>query len=312
MSQKVRKGVIAVAGHGTRFLPATKSMPKEMLPIIDTPIVQYIVEEMVEAGIEQIIFVTSSDKRALEDHFDHSLELEHHLEEQGKLDRLEKIAKLPNMASFVYIRQKGPYGNGTPCLNVKDIIGNEPFIYAFGDDLVKSKVSFTKQLIETYEKTGASCVLGAQEVPMEEIHKYGCYALKDGTSDMEISRIVEKPKREEAPSNLAGFGRYLLDPAIFGVLESLKLGKDNELWLMDGVDELMRSGHKVVAQSVQDGQWITTGDPLNFLKATVEYLKDRDDLRDQFKQYLYDSQFLSGNDSSFLHGRISSEINFSV
>lgn len=288
----VRKGVIAVAGHGTRFLPATKVMPKEMLPIIDTPIVQYIVEEMVEAGIEQIIFVTSSDKRALEDHFDHSHELEYHLKEQGKLDRLDKISKIANMASFVYIRQKGPYGNGTPCLNVRDIIGNEPFIYAFGDDLVKSKVSFTRQLVDTYHRTGASCVLGAQEVPIDEIHKYGCYGLVPGSNDLQIEKIVEKPKATEAPSNLAGFGRYLLDPAIFAVLEEAQLGKDNELWLMDAVATLIGQGHKVVAQNVVEGQWITTGDPLNFLKATVEYLKDRDDLRDAFKQYLYDSQFL--------------------
>lgn len=289
----VRKGVIAVAGHGTRFLPATKSMPKEMLPIIDTPIVQYIVEEMIQAGITQIIFVTSSDKRALEDHFDHSFELEYHLKEQGKLDRLEKINRLPALASFVYIRQKGPYGNGTPCLNVKDIIGDEPFIYAFGDDLVHAKTSFTQQLIDTYHTTGASCVLGAQEVSMDEIHKYGCYALDGNSTDKRISSIVEKPAKELAPSNLAGFGRYLLDPTIFTVLESLQLGKDNELWLMDAVAILIEQGKKVVAKSVADGQWITTGDPLNFLKATVEYLKDREDLREDFKQYLYDSHFIS-------------------
>ncbi len=289
--KKIRKGVIAVAGHGTRFLPATKTMPKEMLPIIDKPSVQYIVEEMVEAGIEQIIFVTSTDKRALEDHFDHSFELEHHLREQGKLDRLEKIEKIASMASFVYIRQKGPYGNGTPCLNAKDIVGDEPFIYAFGDDLVLSETSFTKQLIDTYHETNASCVLGAQEVPLEEMHKFGCFELSPrGNGD--VMRIIEKPKPEEAPSNYAGFGRYLLDPAIFSVLESLSLGKDNELWLMDAVQKLIEQRKKVVAKPVEDGKWLTTGDPLAYLKTTVEYLKKRSDLKEDFTKYLYDSRFI--------------------
>lgn len=284
--------MIAVAGHGTRFLPATKTMPKEMLPIIDKPIVQYIVEEMVEAGIEQIIFVTSWDKRSLEDHFDHSFELEHHLKEQGKTDRLEKIEKIASMASFVYLRQKGPYGNGTPCLNAKDIVGDEPFVYAFGDDLVLSETSFTKQLIDTYHETGASCVLGAQEVPREEMHKFGCFELSP-RGNGEVVRIIEKPKPEEAPSNYAGFGRYLLDPAIFGVLESLSLGKDNELWLMDAVQKLIEQRKKVVSKPVEDGKWLTTGDPLSYLKTTIEYLKKRDDLKADFTQYLYDSQFIN-------------------
>ncbi len=287
--QKIRKGVIAVAGHGTRFLPATKACPKEMLPIIDKPIVQYIVEEMVEAGITEIIFVTSWDKRALEDHFDHSFELEHHLKEQGKLDRLEKIASIPTMASFVYIRQKGPYGNGTPCLNVKELIGDEPFIYAYGDDLVRSKVSFTKQLIDTYERTGADCVLGAQQVSMDEIHKFGSYALEEGSEERVVTNIVEKPSKEEAPSDLAGFGRYLLSPAIFEVLEKQDLGKDNELWLVDGVLGLINQGKKVVAQPVEGGKWFTTGDPAAWLRTTLEYLKDRPDLKDVFLQHLKES-----------------------
>jgi len=283
---KIRKGVIAVAGFGTRFLPATKAMPKEMLPIIDKPIVQYIVEEMVEAGIEQIIFVTSWDKRALEDHFDFRSDLEIDLKSQEKYDRLKKIEGIPTMANFVYIRQKGPKGNGTPCMNVKDLIGDEPFIYAFGDDLVLSEKSFTKQLIDRYEQGDVSCVLGAQEVPDSEVHKYGIFDVDEKNA---VSRIIEKPAKEDAPSNMAGFGRYLLDPAIFEVLESLETGKDNELWLMDAVQQLIEQGKHVVAQPVDGGRWLTTGDPLNYLKATVEFIKTREDLKDDFVNYLFAS-----------------------
>lgn len=286
----VRKGVIAVAGRGTRFLPATKSMPKEMLPIIDKPIVQYIVEEMVASGIETIVFVTSLDKRALEDHFDNASELESYLKAQNKLDRLAQIQEIPKMANFVYIRQKGPYGNGTPLLNVREIIGDEPFIYAFGDDLVKANVPFTKQLIDTYNATNGAVVLGAQEVPREEIHKYGCYAV-DETG--RVTNIIEKPKTEEAPSNLAGVGRYLLTPDIFDALAGQGLGKDNELWLMDAVQRLVERGAHVAARAVEGGQWLTTGDPLNYLKATVEYLKDRPELAGPFREYLVSSNFVS-------------------
>lgn len=286
--QKVRKGVIAVAGRGTRFLPATKSMPKEMLPIIDKPIVQYIVEEMVASGIETIVFVTSLDKRALEDHFDHASELESYLKDQGKMDRLEQIQGIAGLANFVYVRQKGPYGNGTPLLNVREIIGDEPFIYAFGDDLVKSDVPFTKQLIDIHNEKGG-CVLGAQEVPREEIHKYGCYAVDAQNT---VTNIVEKPKTEEAPSNLAGVGRYLLTPEIFDALEQQTLGKDNELWLMDAVQQLVAQGKPVSARAVAGGQWLTTGDPLNYLKATIEYLKDRPELAGPMREYLSSSNFL--------------------
>jgi len=286
----IRKAVIAVAGRGTRFLPATKAMPKEMLPIIDKPTVQYIVEEMVDSGIETIIFVTSLDKRALEDHFDHSPELASYLKEQGKMDRLAQIAALPTMANFVYVRQKGPYGNATPLLNVREIIGDEPFIYAFGDDLVRSKVPFTKQLIEQAEATGAGCILGAQEVPREEISKYGCYA-HDETG--RITAIIEKPAVEEAPSTLAGFGRYLLPPEIFDVVDGMQVGKDNELWLMDAVQRLIVSGYDVRAKSVEGGEWLTTGDPLNYLKATLAYLEDRPELAVPFKKFLASSSFLA-------------------
>jgi len=286
----IRKAVVAVAGRGTRFLPATKAMPKEMLPIIDKPTVQYIVEEMVDAGIETIIFVTSLDKRALEDHFDHSPELASYLREQGKMDKLAQIAALPTMATFVYVRQKGPYGNATPLLNVREIIGDEPFIYAFGDDLVRSKVSFTRQLLDHYEATGVDCILGAQEVPREEISKYGCYAV-DGTG--RITAIVEKPSVDEAPSNLAGFGRYLLPAEIFSVVDGMQLGKDNELWLMDAVQRLIEQGHEVHARSVDDGMWLTTGDPLNYLKATIAYLEDRPELAGPFRAFLASSSFLA-------------------
>ena len=188
--QKIKKAVVAVAGSGTRLLPATKTMPKEMLPIIDKPIIQLVVEELVEAGIEDIILVTKWDKKSLEDHFDHTYVLEQELKQAGKEIRLKEIIRISEMANFIYVRQKGPYGNGTPVLSAASLVEDESFIYAWGDDLVKSKVSFTKQMIKDYEKTGR-LMIGVQEVPREEVNRYGIVKLRDST--MEIEDIIEKP-----------------------------------------------------------------------------------------------------------------------
>ncbi|MFA4817316.1 MAG: UTP--glucose-1-phosphate uridylyltransferase [Parcubacteria group bacterium] len=295
MPQKIKKAIIAVAGSGTRLLPATKSMPKEMLPIVDTPIIHLVVEELVAAGIEDIIFVMRWDKKPLEDYFDHSTALEEELMSKGN-DRpehdnrykklAEEIKYIADMANFIYVRQKGPYGNGTPVLSAASLVDDEPFVFVFGDDLVKSKVSFTKQMVEDYEKS-SSLVIGVQEVPKEDVVKYGIVKLKKGSSELED--IIEKPSVEEAPSQLAVFGRYILNQEIIDILRETKLGKDNELWITDAIRKYVKKGGKFVAKEIEDGEWLTTGDPLNYLKATFAYAMDREDINVELKSFI-DSQ----------------------
>lgn len=285
MKKRVKKAVIAVAGSGTRFLPATKAQPKEMLPIVDKPIVQYVVEELVSAGITDIILVTKWDKKTLEDHFDRSIELEHSLEEAGKLKLLHDIRKISSLANFIYVRQKGPYGNGTPILSAASLLNDEPFVFAWGDDLVLSKTSFTKQLIENYE-ANACPVIGVQKVAKDHVNRYGIVKLKKGTREMED--VIEKPKIEDAPSQLAQFGRMILTPEIIRILQKTKLGKGGELWVTDAISEYIKQGGRFMVEEVKDGKWLTTGDPLNYLKAMVEYAIVRDDIGDEFKAFLKD------------------------
>ena len=283
--QKITKGVIAVAGAGTRFLPITKSLPKEMLPIVDKPIVHYIVEEMVQSGIKDIILVTRSDKKPLEDYFDQNALLEDELRQAKKTEYLAKIEHIHRMANFIFVRQKGPYGNGTPVLNVRSIVGDEPFVFAYGDDLVKSKVPFTKQLIDNYEQNQV-VVMGCQEVKEEEVSLYGIMKLKEGSPIMEIEDIIEKPRPEEAPSRLSNFGRFILVPEICEILSELPLGKGDELWLTDAIREYIRRGNKVVVQPIQEGRWYTTGDPLNFLKVTLLYAIDHEEYGPTFRNFI--------------------------
>ncbi len=280
---KVKKAIVAVAGSGTRLLPATKSMPKEMLPIIDKPIIQLLVEELVEAGIKDIILVTKWDKKTLEDHFDQSWALENELERSGKLDRLEKVRKISEMANFIYVRQKGPYGNGTPILSAASLVDNEPFVYCYGDDIVKSKTSFTKKMVEEFEKNGVP-ILGVQEVAKEDVEKYGIAKLKEGTN--EIEDVIEKPSIDKAPSQLALFGRMILNQEIIDTLKRTNLGKDQELWVTDAIKNYIDSGKICHVQRVLDGEWMTTGDPLNYLKAILAYAVDRPELKVFLKEYL--------------------------
>jgi len=282
---RIKKAIIAVAGSGTRLLPATKSMPKEMLPIVDKPIIQLVVEELVEAGIEDIIFVTRWDKKPLEDHFDHSIALEDDLRKNGKTELSEKMSSLAEMANFIYVRQKGPYGNGTPILSAASLVDDEPFVFVWGDDLVKSKVSFTKQMVDDYEKNG-NLMIGVQEMPKEVLNRYGIVKLREGT--MEIEDIIEKPAIEEAPSNLADFGRMILDKDFIDILKNTALGKGNELWVVDAIKTYVKNGGKFMAKKVEDGEWLTTGDPWNYLKATLAYASERDDLKDDLRDYIKD------------------------
>jgi len=280
---KIKKAVVAVAGSGTRFLPITKAMPKEMLPIVDKPIIQLVVEELVDAGIEDIILVTKWDKKPLEDHFDYNWALENELEKSGKEKRLAEIRRVSEMANFIYVRQKGPYGNGTPVLCAANLVQNEPFVFVWGDDLVKSKVSFTKQMVDDFEKNNLP-MIGVQEVAKEEVVRYGIVKLREGT--MEIEDIIEKPSMEEAPSCLADFGRMILNREFIEILKKTALGKGNELWITDAIKAYVKQGGKFLAKKVEDGEWLTTGDPLNYMKALLKYAMDRDDLKNELKDFM--------------------------
>lgn len=281
--QKIKKAVIAVAGSGTRLLPATKAMPKEMLPIVDKPIIQLIAEELVEAGIEDIIMVTKWDKKPLEDHFDHSLALEHDLEKTGKIKRLAEVKRIAEMANFIYVRQKGPYGNGTPVLSAASLVKDEPFVFVWGDDLVKSKVSFTKQMVEDYEKNG-NLLVGAQEVSADQVDRYGILKLKKGST--QIEDLVEKPAVGKAPSQFAQFGRFILNQEIIDHLQNTPPGKGDEIWLTDAIQRYISSGGVIHAKEVEDGEWLTTGDPLNYLKSILKYAVERKDIGEELRDLL--------------------------
>jgi len=282
MIKKIRKAIVAVAGSGTRLLPATKSMPKEMLPIVDKPIIQLVVEELVAAGIEDIILVTKWDKKPLEDHFDQNWALVDELKKAGKDKLLEEVKKISNLANFIYIRQKGPYGNGTPVLSAASIVRDEPFMFVWGDDLVKSKIPFAKQMVDDYNKTG-HLMIGVQEVPLNQVYRYGIVKVKKGT--MQIEDIVEKPSAEETPSKLADFGRMILNQEIVDILKETALGKGNELYLVDALKTYVKNGGKFYAKEIEDGEWLTTGDPLNYMKTMLKYAFDREDIGSEMKKF---------------------------
>ena len=278
----IKKAVIAAAGSGTRFLPATKAIPKEMIPLIDRPIIQYLVEELAASGIEDVVFVSRWDKRVLEDHFDQHPTLEDALEASGKKRYLAETRRPGELVNVAYIRQRGPYGNGTPALNAAPLLGGQPFVYAFGDDLVSSKVPFTAQLIEQYHKT-PGVILGTQEVPRDEVPNYGMIEVD---AEMRVTKIVEKPEPAAVTSNLVGFGRYVLPPEVPALLRKTPRGKGGELWLMDAIGAYMRQGGAVHACPVRGGRWLTTGDPVNYLEALFHYGLERDDLRDDLARII--------------------------
>lgn len=286
-NRPITKAVIAAAGFGTRFLPATKNQPKEMLPIIDKPIIQYLVEEAVASGIKDIILVTRAGQTTMEDHFDSHVELEHLLAGNGKKEALKIVRDIPKMANFIYVRQKKhlPYGNATPLLAVKNLIDpNEAFVYMFGDDLVKAKVPATKQLIDVFQKCHPAAVLAVQKTPWEEIHLYASIKYQKGTKNNQVEALVEKAERKMAYSNMAQFGRFVFSYKVIEEIQKTPLGKGGELWIADMLNSLAKKD-VVIAQSIK-GKWMTTGDPLNYLKATVEFALDRSDLGADFRAYL--------------------------
>ncbi len=280
----IKKAIIPAAGLGTRFLPATKAMPKEMLPILDKPTIQYIVEEAAKAGIEDIIIVTGKHKRSIEDHFDNQKELEMILEDKGKTDLLEKVHYSTSLANIFYVRQKEQKGLGHAIYSARQFIGNEPFAVLLGDDIVESETPAIKQLMNLYEETGKS-VIGVQEVPDSETHRYGIIdPLEKLGLKYKVKQFVEKPKQGTAPSNLAIMGRYVLTPEIFDYLKSQKEGAGNEIQLTDAI-ERMNSESQVYAYDFEGNRY-DVGEKLGFVKTTIEYaLKDKN-MKDELKAFI--------------------------
>lgn len=284
---KIKKAVFPVAGLGTRFLPATKASPKEMLALIDKPLVQYVVEEAVAAGIEQILFVTGRSKRAIEDHFDIAFELETLLQEKGRDALLDQVRAISNMADIFYVRQKQALGLGHAVLCAKEFIGNEPFAVLLGDDIIDAPQPCLGQLLEVYRKYRGP-VLALEQVPMENISSYGCVQANQIHKQVyEVTDLVEKPKPEEAPSDMAIIGRYVLTPEIFPILEQQQPGKGGEIQLTDAILKLAQD--EAIYGCLFEGKRHDCGDKLGFLKATVELALKRDEFRVDFRAFLQDS-----------------------
>lgn len=283
--QKIKKAILPVAGFGTRFLPATKAQPKEMLPIVDKPVIQYLVEEAVASGIEEIIFVTGRGKRAIEDHFDVSYELEETLVEKNKQDLLEKVQKISSLAKFSYVRQPLPLGDGHALLQAAHLIGNEPALVIFGDCLYDSNVPASKQLMETFEKYGDP-VIGLSEVSTEQVSLFGVIdGIQLDAKTYEIKGLVEKPKKENAPSNLVAVGKYIITPEVFNTLKKMDYGKSGEIRLIDAF-EIMLSENKAIYGKKLEGEWLDTGDKLNFMKASIHMGLKHPEIGKQLRRYL--------------------------
>lgn len=285
MKKRIKKAVIPAAGLGTRFLPATKAQPKEMLPIVDKPAIQYIVEEAVQSGIEDILIITGRNKRAIEDHFDKSVELELTLEEKEDRELLDLVRNISSLANIHYIRQKEPKGLGHAIYCAKTFINNEPFAVLLGDDIVDSKTKpCLQQLIDIYNEYGTS-IIGVQEVPKADVSKYGIVSGKMVDERLyKVNNLVEKPSIEDAPSNIAILGRYIIEPEIFEILEHTKPGAGGEIQLTDALKEL--STKQDVYAYIFEGRRHDIGNKLGFLQATVEFALKREDLKDAFIAYL--------------------------
>jgi len=288
--KKIKKAVIPAAGFGTRFLPYTKAMPKEMLPIVDKPTIQYIVEEAVASGIEEILIITSahSNKRSIEDHFDKSETLETILLAKGKTAELKEIQDISTMAKIFYTRQRDARGLGDAIYHAKAFVGDEPFAVLLGDDIIVSDIPVTKQLMNAFAETNSS-IMGVQKVGMDEVQKYGVVAVEDKESSLtKMIDFIEKPNPVDAPSDMAVLGRYILTPEIFDYLESQEPGAGNEIQLTDAVKRMM-ANHSVYACNFTGCRY-DIGDKFGFLKATIDFALDRDDLKDKIKDHC--SKFL--------------------
>jgi UTP--glucose-1-phosphate uridylyltransferase len=286
--KKITKALIPAAGFGTRFLPQTKAMPKEMLPIVDKPVIQYVVEEIVNSGINDIVIVTGATKRAIEDHFDVPNEdLVQNLMNGKKAEVLEQINHISNMANFIYVRQKGPYGNGTPVLSGESVIGDEPFAVVWGDEFIYAEPPRLKQMIEVYEKYGGMVISGVRIDKKEDLSRYGIADLEPVEGNVyKIKSIVEKPDPDQAPSNLATHGAYILPPEIFSALKRLNPGKSGEIWLVDAINLLRDEGIPLYTVEVKNAKYYDTGNKLEYMKTVVDLAKKHPEIGEEFTQYL--------------------------
>ena len=294
MAKKIRKAVIPAAGFGTRFLPQTKAMPKEMLPIVDKPVIQYVVEELVDAGITDIILVTGYHKRTIEDHFDAAnLDLIENLRQGGEKKRplLEAVEHISKMANFIYVSQKGPYGNGTPLINVRHLIGDEPFIYTFSDDFITAKPSRFKQMLAVYETYGASVMGSIRAKSDADYSRYGFAGgedLRDGVIDIKV--LIEKPGKENAPSDLATVSGSIFTPDIFNYLDQVleSLGDGAEFYYNDALKLMLKDGKRILATEIKGGRYYDTGNKLEYMKTSVELALEHPEINGDFKTFLKD------------------------
>ncbi|HRZ95664.1 MAG TPA: UTP--glucose-1-phosphate uridylyltransferase GalU [Candidatus Moranbacteria bacterium] len=282
---KIKKAILPVAGFGTRFLPATKAQPKEMLPVVDKPAIQYLVEEAAAAGIEEIVFVTGRGKRAIEDHFDYSYELDHTLVEKNKHDLVKKVREVEDLAKFSYVRQPVPLGDGHAVLCARHIVGDEPVLVMFGDSLYDSEVPAAKQLIDVYEKYN-DVVVGLSEVKPDEVERFGVIdGIDIGNGIYEIKKFVEKPKKEEAPSNLVAVGKYIITPEIFELLSTMKGGKSGEIRLADAFDLMLQKNRPIYGKKL-DGEWLDTGEKLTFITTTIKLGIKHPEIGEKLKRFI--------------------------
>ena len=286
MSQKVKKAIIPAAGYGTRFLPFTKSSPKEMLPIVDKPVIQYVVEEAVEAGIEEIVFITSSNKRTLEDHFDYNLELEQRLKESGKTELLKKIRDISDAASFAYVRQKEQKGNGHAILMAKNLVDGEPFLVLWGDEFIDAKPSRSKQLIDAYEKWDAPVITALKATGPDDPDKYGYIkGTKIDANTYKVDQLIEKPGKGNTPSDLASIGGYILTEEIFPLLETIKPGKNGEIILADAINELAKQ-RTVISFLIKNSTYYDSGSKFGFIKANIDVGLHHPETKKELAEYL--------------------------
>lgn len=285
---RIRKAVIPAAGFGTRFLPQTKAMPKEMLPVVDKPVIQYVVEEVVQSGVEDVVIVTGALKRAIEDHFDVlNQDLVKNLKDGGKEEMLEEMRKISEMANFIYVRQKGPYGNGTPVLAAEPIIEDEPFAVVWGDEFIYSNPPRLKQMMDVHEKYGGIVISGVRIEKKEDLKRYGIADIEPVEGNVfKIKNIVEKPDPDEAPSQIATHGAYILPPEIFGALKDLQPGKGGEIWLVDAINALRDQGVPVYGVEIQNGKYYDTGSKLEYMKTVVEFALHHKGINGEFKKFL--------------------------
>lgn len=290
MAQKIRKALIPAAGFGTRFLPQTKAMPKEMMPLVDKPIIQRVVEELVDAGIETIVIVTGWNKRSIEDHFDNNAELEAKLESSGKLEELAAVRKISDMAEFVYLRQKGPSGNATPILNVKHIMRDDPFLMFWGDDFIDAEPSRAKQLIDAYEKYESFVLATGKQTNPDDYKRYGYVGGEEvAPGILRVDKLVEKPKtRENSPSDYASLSGYVVTPDIYSYLEKRvpELQEGEELVYIEALQDAIKDGIAVYGVEMQNAVYRDTGNKLEYLKTVVDYGLMHEDIADDFKEYL--------------------------